>query len=409
MEDTIVKRLRRSWNAFLTRDPTSNWNSSAGQSFSMRPDRTPTSISNDRSVVNTIYNRMSLDVSAVRLSHVRQNQNGSFLSTMDTGLNKCLTVSANTDQTGRAFIQDVVMSLFDEGVVAIVPVDTTMDPRVTGSYDIRTLRVGKITQWMPQHVSIMLYNEHTGLREEIQLPKSTVAIVENPLYSVMNQPNSTLRRLTRKLSLLDELDEKQNSGKLDIIIQLPYAIKSDLRKQQAEDRRKAIEMQLTGSSYGIAYIDGTEKVTQLNRPAENNLLAQIEYLTSMLYSQLGLTESIFNGTANEAEMLNYHNRTVEPILSAIVDEMKRKFLTDTARTQMQTIMFFRDPFKLVPVSEIANIADKFTRNEVLSSNEIRGIIGFEPSEDPKADELRNKNLNTKVEKASNEDYKEEEE
>lgn len=392
--ERISSRLKHAWNAFLSKDPTQRYSMSVGASTGMRPDRRLTMMNSDRSVVQTMYNRMSIDVSMVTIRHVRNDENDRYLENYDSSLDKCLSVSANVDQTGRALVQDIVMSMFDEGVVAVVPVDTTFDPRVTGSYDIKTLRVGRVTQWMPRHIEVSLYNEITGLREEVILPKSTVAIIENPLYAVMNEPNSTLKRLIRKLNLLDSLDEKQNSGKLDIIIQLPYAIKSDMRRQQAEDRRKAIEMQLTGSTYGIAYIDGTEKVTQLNRPAENNLLVQIESLTSMLYSQLGLTEGVFNGTADEKEMLNYHNRTVEPILSAITEEMERKFLTETARTQRQAITYFRDPFKLVPVSELADIADKFTRNEILSSNEVRGIIGFKPAKDPAADELRNKNLNT---------------
>lgn len=394
MKETFGTRLRHAWNAFRAPEP--SWSSTVGIRTGYRPDRQyATGYGNDRSVVTTIYNRMSLDVAAVNIKHIRRDENDRYVEEIKSGLHHCLTVSANVDQTGRGLIQDITMSMFSEGVVAIVPVDTTINPKTTGGFDIKSIRTGRVTQWMPKHVTVDIYNENTGYREEVTLPKKMVAIVENPLYSVMNEPNSTLKRLVRKLSLLDALDEKQNSGKLDLIIQLPYNVKSDLRKQQAEERRKDIEMQLTGSAYGIAYIDGTEKITQLNRPAENNLLAQIEYLTSMLYSQLGLTESIFNGTADEKEMLNYHNRTIEPILRAITEEMERKFLTQTARTQMQAITYFNEPFKLVPVADLADIADKFTRNEILSSNELRAIIGFKPVDDPAADELRNKNLNQK--------------
>lgn len=394
MKETFGTRLKHAWNAFRAPEP--SWSSTVGIRTGYRPDRQyATGQGNDRSVVTTIYNRMSLDVAAVNIKHIRRDENDRYVEEIKSGLHHCLTVSANVDQTGRGLIQDITMSMFSEGVVAIVPVDTTINPKTTGGFDIKSIRTGRVTQWMPKHVTVDIYNENTGYREEVTLPKKMVAIVENPLYSVMNEPNSTLKRLVRKLSLLDALDEKQNSGKLDLIIQLPYNVKSDLRKQQAEERRKDIEMQLTGSAYGIAYIDGTEKITQLNRPAENNLLAQIEYLTSMLYSQLGLTESIFNGTADEKEMLNYHNRTIEPILRAITEEMERKFLTQTARTQMQAITYFNEPFKLVPVADLADIADKFTRNEILSSNELRAIIGFKPVDDPAADELRNKNLNQK--------------
>lgn len=394
MKETFGTRLKHAWNAFRAPEP--SWSSTVGIRTGYRPDRQyTTGHGNDRSVVTTIYNRMSLDVAAINIRHIRRDDNDRYVDEIKSGLNHCLNVSANVDQTGRGLIQDITMSMFSEGVVAIVPVDTTINPKTTGGFDIKSIRTGRVTQWMPKHVTVDIYNENTGYREEVTLPKKMVAIVENPLYSVMNEPNSTLKRLVRKLSLLDALDEKQNSGKLDLIIQLPYNVKSDLRKQQAEERRKDIEMQLTGSAYGIAYIDGTEKITQLNRPAENNLMAQIEYLTSMLYSQLGLTESIFNGTADEKEMLNYHNRTIEPILRAITEEMERKFLTQTARTQMQAITYFNEPFKLVPVADLADIADKFTRNEILSSNELRAIIGFKPVDDPAADELRNKNLNQK--------------
>jgi hypothetical protein len=331
-------------------------------------------------------------VSAIDIRHVRLDKNGRFLEEINSGLNNCLTLSANMDQTGRAFKQDIVMSMLDEGCVAIVPTDTTTDPKVTDSYDVETMRVGKIIQWRPRHVQVRLYNEQTGNKEEIWLPKKMVAIVENPLYAVMNEPNSTMQRLVHKLGLLDITDEQTASGKLDLIIQLPYVIKTDARRQQAENRRKDIEMQLAGSKYGIAYTDGTEKITQLNRSLDNNLMKQVEYLTNQLYSQLGITQTILDGTADEKTMLNYYSRTIEPIVSAIADEMKRKFLTKTARTQNQSIEFFRDPFKLVPVNDIAEIADKFTRNEIMTSNEIRQIVGMKPSDDPKADELRNSNI-----------------
>ena len=396
MANTIRERLQHAWNAFRSRDQANgSRNPEAGASYSYRPDRVRLALGNERSIIASVYTRIAIDVSSVSVQHVRLDQNGRFLKKEDSALNDCLSIEANVDQTGRALLQDAVMSMFDEGVVAIVPTDTSINPAISGSYDILSLRTGKIVEWFPSFVRVRVYNEKTGQREELVLPKSTVAIIENPLYAVMNEPNSTLKRLIYKLNLLDSLDEQASSGKLDLIIQLPYVIKSEARREQAEQRRKDIEVQLSGSKYGIAYTDGTERITQLNRPAENNLMAQIEYLTSMLYGQLGLTESIFDGTADEKTMLNYYNRTIEPILAAITDEIKRKFLTKTARTQLQSIMYFRDPFKLVPVSELADIADKFTRNEVLSSNEIRGIIGYKPSDDPKADELRNKNLNTK--------------
>lgn len=386
-------RLQHAWNAFRNGDLPQNVGYDLGFSSSYRPDYIRTSFGPDKSIVSSIYNRIAIDVASIKIEHARLDQNGRFVSSIDSSLNKCLTLSANIDQTGRALIQDVAMTMCEEGVAAVVPVDTSLNPKKTGSYDIETLRCGKITQWYPQHVEISLYNEKAGQRQEIVLPKSTVAIIENPLYAVMNEPNSNLRRLIYKLSILDAIDEQSGAGKLDIIIQLPYVIKSDARRKQAEQRRKDIEMQLSGSKYGIAYTDGTERITQLNRPAENNLLNQIEYLTKMLYSQLGLTESVFDGTADEKTMLNYHNRTIEPILSAITNEMKRKFLTKTARTQGQSIEFFRDPFRLVPVEKLADIADKFTRNEILSSNEVRSIIGYKPVDDARADELRNKNLN----------------
>lgn len=399
MKDSFGKRLQHAWNAFLNRDPT-RFDNSLGMSYGYRPDRIQLRMGNERSIVSSIYTRIAIDVAAISIQHVDTDQNGRYTSIRTSGLNNCLTMEANIDQSGRAFIQDVVMSMFDEGCVAIVPVDTTIDPKISGSFEINTLRTAKILEWYPKHVRVRLYNDKTGLKEDITLLKSTVAIVENPLYAVMNEPNSTLKRLIHKLNLLDAIDEQSSSGKLDLIIQLPYAVKNDLRKEQANQRRKDIEVQLAGSKYGIAYIDGTEKVTQLNRPAENNLMSQIEYLTSMLYSQLGITESILDGTADEKTMLNYYNRTIEPIISAIADSMKRVFLTKTARSQGQTIMYFNDPFKLVSVTALADIADKFTRNEILSSNEVRAIMGYKPSSDPRADELRNKNLN-----ASNEEQK----
>lgn len=383
-------RLKHAWNAFTGTDYTTYQD--VGPGYSSRPDRIRLTRGNERSIITSVYNRIALDVAALNVQHIRLDENGRFLSVIQDGLNTCLTVEANIDQTARAFIQDIVVSMLDEGCVAIVPVDTTYDPSVTGSYDIQTMRVGKILDWYPQHVRVRLYNERTGTKENILVPKSTVAIVENPLYAVVNEPNSTMQRLIRKLNLLDVIDEQSGSGKLDLIIQLPYVIKTEARRQQAENRRKDIEAQLSGTKYGIAYADGTERITQLNRSVNNNLMSQIEYLASMLYSQLGITQSILDGTADEKTMLNYNNRTIEPIISAIVDEMKRKFLTKTARSQSQSISFFRDPFKLVPVNDIAEIADKFTRNEIMTSNEIRQVIGMKPSDDPRADELRNKNL-----------------
>lgn len=388
----LMDRVQRGWNAFMNRDPT-GYLRDLGEASYRRPDRPRFTRGNERSIVTSVYNRIALDVSAITIQHVRLDENKRFKEVIDSGLNNCLTLDANTDQIGRAFIQDAVMSMLDEGCVALVPVDTTVDPKITDSYDIRTIRTGKILEWRPQHVQVRVYNERTGKKEDIIVPKSTVAIVENPLYAVMNEPNSTMQRLIRKLSLLDVTDEQTASGKLDLIIQLPYIIKTDARRQQAEQRRKDIESQLAGSKYGIAYTDGTEHITQLNRSVENNLMKQIEYLTNMLYSQLGITQSILDGSADEKTMLNYNSRTIEPIISAIVDEMKRKFLTKTARSQNQSIMFFRDPFKLVPVDNIAEIADKFTRNEIMTSNEIRQIIGMKPSDDPKADMLVNSNLN----------------
>lgn len=399
MELTFGSRLKHAFNAFMNRDPTYG-KESMGPGYSMRPDRSRLTGGNERSIVTSIYNRIAIDVAAININHCRVDENQRLVENIDSTLNTCLNLEANIDQTGRAFMQDVVMSLLDEGCVAIVPVETSIDPAVSSSYDIWSMRTGKILEWRPEHVRVRVYNEKTGCREDITVPKKTVAIVENPLYAVMNEPNSTMQRLIRKLNLLDAVDEQSGSGKLDMIIQLPYVIKTEARRKQADKRIKDIEDQLKGP-YGIAYTDGTEKIVQLNRPIENNLMKQIEYLTNMLYSQLGITQTVLDGTADEQTMLNYYSRTIEPIISAIVDEMKRKFLTKTARTQMQTIKFFRDPFRLVPVGNIAEIADKFTRNEILTSNEIRQIIGMKPSDDPKADQLINSNLNQP------EDYEEE--
>lgn len=394
MPEKIGSRLQHAWNAFFSRDPTNDYvYDELGYGSGYRPDRVRLRTSNERSIIASVYNKIALDISSLSIQHVRTDQNEKYLDTIHSSLNECLTLSANIDQTGRAFIQDVVMSMFDEGCVAIVPVDTTTNPKMSNAYDIQSMRTAKILEWFPSYVRVELYNELTGRKEQITLPKSMVAIVENPLYAVMNENNSTHKRLIRKLNLLDAIDEQSGSGKLDLIIQLPYIIKTEARKKQAEDRRLAIESQLAGSKYGIAYTDGTEKVTQLNRPAENNLMTQITYLTSLLFSQLGFTDSVFDGTADEQTMLNYYNRTVDPCITAIVDEMKRKFLTKTGRSQRQSIMYFRDPFKLVPVKDLAEIGDKFTRNEIMSSNDMRSVIGMKPSSDPKADELRNKNLN----------------
>lgn len=393
MENSFSSRLKHAWNAFFNKDPTDQYRN-VGAGYTYRPDRPRLTRGNERSIVTSVYNRIALDTASINVLHVRLDDNKRFVSEIDSGLNTCLTTEANSDQTGRAFMQDAVMSLLDEGCVALVPVDTTLDPHLTGGYDINSMRTGKILEWHPAHVKVRVYNERTGSKEDILLPKTSVAIVENPLYAVMNEPNSTMQRLVRKLNLLDAVDEQSSSGKLDLIIQLPYTLKTDLKRNQAEDRRKDIERQLNGTKYGVAYIDSTEHITQLNRPVENNLMKQIEYLTSMLYSQLGITQSVLDGTADEKTMLNYYNRTIEPILSSITDEMKRKFLTKTARSQLQSILFFRDPFKLVPVSDLAEIADKFTRNEILSSNEVRQIIGMKPSDNPRADELSNKNLNS---------------
>ena len=396
-------RLAHAWNAFMNRDPTYY----SGNSYSIRPDRARFSRGNERSIVTSVYNRLSLDASAINIKHVRLDENERFTGVISSNFNECLTLSANIDQTNRAFFQDVVISMLDEGSVAIVPVDTTFNPKITGSYDITSMRTGKIIEWFPKNVKVRIYNELSGRKEDIILPKEMVAIIENPFYSVMNEPNSTLQRLIRKLNILDRIDEQSGSGKLDLIIQLPYQLKTEAKKQQAAERKKDIEEQLAGSKFGIAYVDSTEHITQLNRPIENNLMKQIEYLTELFVSQLGITQSILDGTADEKTMINYYNRTIEPIVAAIVDEMKRKFLTKTARTQGQTIKYFRDPFKLVPVSEIAEIADKFTRNEIASSNEIRQVIGWIPSNDPKADELRNSNISEPAGGGYDEGYEEE--
>ena len=390
MSLNLSTRLAHAWNAFTSRDPTQYI--STGPGYSSRPDRPRLSRGNEKSIATSIFNRIALDVASVSIKHCRLDKNGRYVEDIESGLNNCLNLEANKDQTGRAFIQDAVLSMLDEGCVALVPVETTIDPKNSNSYQIDSMRTGKITEWYPDMVRVRLYNDRTGEKEEILLPKNQVAIIENPLYAVVNEYNSTMQRLIRKLSLLDVTDEQTASGKLDLIIQLPYVIKTETRREQAERRRKDIIDQLAGSQYGIAYTDGTEKITQLNRSLENNLLKQVEYLTNMVYSQLGITQSILDGTADEKTMLNYTNRTVEPIISTIVDELKRKFLTKTARSQLQSIVYFRDPFRLVPVNDIAEIADKFTRNEIMTSNEIRQIVGMQPSKDPKADELVNSNI-----------------
>ena len=393
MADSVSSRLKHAWNVFRARDETESYNyQDMGMYSSYNPTRPRVLTGTERSIITAGYNRIAMDVAAYDIQHVRVDDNGRYVETINSSLQNCLTIEANKDQTGRAFVQDIVMSLFDEGSVAIVPVDTTVSPRVTGAYEINTMRTGKIVEWYPNQVRVELYNDSTGLKERVLIPKSIVAIVENPLFAVMNEPNSTLKRLIRKLNLLDAVDEASGSGKLDLIIQLPYVIKSEAKQMQAEARRKAIETQLTGSKYGIAYTDGTEHITQLNRPAENNLLSQITYLTNMLYSQLGITEDVFTGKADEKAMLNYYNRTIEPIVTAIIEEIRRKFLTKTARSQGQTMMGFRDIFRLVPANEMAEMADSFTRNEILTSNEVRSILGMKPSDAPQADELRNKNM-----------------
>jgi hypothetical protein len=390
--NALLSRLKHGWNAFLAleNNPGAGWND--GPTYSYRPDRNRFRVSNERSIISSIYTRMGIDAAAVDIKHVKQDENGRYVSDVVSGLNNCLNVEANIDQGGRAFRQDVVMTLLDKGVIAIVPVDTNMDPLNSGNYDVQSLRVGEVVYWKPQHVTVRVYNDKKGLQEDITLPKKFVAIVENPLYAIMNEPNSTLQRLIRKLNLLDAIDEQSASGKLDLIIQLPYVIKTDTRRAEAEKRRKEIEFQLKGSQYGIAYADGTEKITQLNRPAENNLLEQIDYLTKMLYSQLGITDEVMNGTADEKTMINYYNRTIEPILGAVTEAIKRTFLTKTARSQGQSIMVLNNPFKLVAASILAEMADKFTRNEILSSNDMRAILGYKPSKDPKADQLLNKNI-----------------
>lgn len=393
MDLSFGSRIRRAWNVFKNRDPMTDMSWRLGYGDSQRADRVILSSNNEKTIVNAIYNRIALDVASLKFRHVRLDENERFKEEMTTGLNEVLKTEANLDQSGRAFVHDMVLSMIDEGVVAAVPVETTDDPEVSSSYDILQMRVGPIVEWYPQHVKVRLYNSVTGHRQEVTFRKRDVAILENPFYAVMNAPNSTLQRLIRKLRLLDVIDEQAGSGKLDLIIQLPYTIRSEARQQQAEIRRKSVEDQLAGNKLGIAYIDSTEKVIQLNRSVENNLLKQVEYLTSMLYSQLGFSQSILDGTADEQTMLNYQNKTVEPLASTITDEFKRKFLTKTARTQGQSVMFFTEPFRITPVSQIAEIADKFTRNEILTSNEIRQIIGIKPSDDPKADELRNSNLN----------------
>lgn len=392
-------RFRKSWNAFLNKDPTYSYGSQdLGMASYLRPDRVRLTRGNERSIVTSIYSRIAIDVAAININHVRLDENDRFGSVIDSGLNTCLTTEANIDQTGRAFIQDVVMSMLDEGCVAIVPVDTDSNPE-TGSFDISSMRTGRITKWYPREVTVEVYNDNRGIKEEIMLSKDAVAIIENPLYAVVNEPNSTMQRLIRKLALLDFTDEQNSSGKLDLIIQLPYAIKSDLRKAQAEERRKKIEEQLVGSKYGVAYTDSTEKIVQLNRSLENNLLNQIEFLTNQLYAQLGITNTVMDGSADEKTMLNYYNRTIEPIISALTDEMKRKFLSKTARSQKQSILFYRDPFKLVPMDNLADIADKFIRNEIFTKNEFRQKLGMKPSEDPSADVLQNPNISEPKEEA----------
>ena len=398
---SFVDRLQHAWNVFTNKDELISNYKIVSMTYSYRPDRPRLTRGNERSIVTSVFNRISTDASSINIRHIKLDENERYIETVNSKLNRCLNLEANIDQTGRAFLQDTIMSMLDEGCVAMVPIEITFNPKVTDSYDIASMRTGKIVQWAPADVKVNVYNERTGRREDIWVPKKTVSIIENPFYAVMNEPNSTMQRLIRKLNLLDAIDEQSSSGKLDLIIQLPYVIKTEARKQQAENRRKDIEQQLSGSKYGIAYTDGTERITQLNRPVENNLMKQIEYLTTMLYSQLGITQTILDGTADDKTMLNYYNRTIEPILSAIVDEMKRKFLTKTARSQKQSISYFRDPFKLVPVNDLAEIADKFTRNEIMSSNEIRQIVGIKPSSDPKADELRNKNLSEPTKQEDN--------
>lgn len=414
MEITFGSRLKHAWDIFRSREPTYEYRD-VGSGYTYRPDRPRFTRGNEKTTITAIYNRIAIDVASLNINHCKVDENGRFVEVINSNFNKCLNVEANIDQTGRAFMQDVVMSMLDEGCVAIVPIDTSIDPTATSAYDILTMRTGKILEWYPKHVKVRVYNDITGKREDVLLPKTIVGIVENPLFAVINEPNSTMQRLIKKLSLLDLVDEQSGAGKLDMIIQLPYVIKSENRRQQAEARRKDIESQLANSKYGIAYADGTEKIVQLNRSLDNNLLKQIEYLTNLLYSQLGITQSVLDGTANEETMINYHSRTIEPIISAIVDEMKRKFLSKTARTQLQTIKFFRDPFRLVPISSIANMADIFARNEIITSNELRQIIGMKPSNDPKADQLVNSNMpqpedeTTRTNEGVDENYTNEEE
>lgn len=391
-------RLKHAWNAFFNRDPPVYRGGEV--SYGYRPDRVRFTRGNERTIVTPVINRIGIDCAAIKMVHARMDEDDRFLKEIDSGLNNCLNVEANIDQTGRAFIQDMVMSLMDEGCIAIVPVDTTSSPLMTNGYDIQSLRVGKVIEWYPDRVRIRLYNDQTGRQEEVTLPKSMVGIVENPLFAVMNEPNSTMQRLIRKLALLDVVDEQTSSGKLDLIIQLPYVIKTEARRKQAEERRKLVEDQLAGSKYGIAYTDGTERITQLNRSLDNNLMKQIEYLQNLLWSQLGITQAVMDGTADDKTILNYYNRTIEPIVSAIVLEMRRKFLTKTARSQHQSIVFFNDPFKLVPVAQLADVADKFRRNEILSSNELRQIVGYRPNDDPKSDELTNPNISQSKEQLS---------
>ena len=390
MEMTLGSRLKHAWNAFTNKDPTPRH--SDGASYSYRPDRVRFSRGNEKTIATAVYNRMALDAAAIDIVHAKLDKDGRYTDDVDSGLNNCLSIEANIDQTARSLKHDIFMSMLDEGVVAVIPIDTTFDPNTTGAFDVKTMRVGKILEWKPQHVKVRAYNEKIGEKQDIWVPKKTTVIVENPLFAVINEHNSTMQRLIKKLNLLDFIDEQSSSGKLDLIIQLPYVIKSEARRQQADKRRKDIEMQLSGSRYGIAYTDGTERITQLNRPVENNLLKQIEFLTNMVYSQLGITQSVLDGTADDKTMTNYYNRTIEPMVAALVDEMKRKFLTKTARSQGQSILFFRDPFKLVPVNDLAEIADKLTRNEIASKNEIRQKMGWKPSKDPKADELINSNI-----------------
>ena len=390
---SIGQRLRHAWNAFTGKDQDRLIVQDLGPSYTVRQDRVPFRRGTEHSIIASIYTRIAIDVSSIKIQHARLDENDRYTGTVDSGLNYCLNTEANIDQTARDFMQDLVESMCDEGVVAVVPVDTSVNPMITGSYDIKTMRVGRITEWRPEHVRVNLYNQKSGKKEDIYLPKRSVAIIQNPLYNVMNEPNGTLRRLIRKLNLLDVVDEQNSSGSLNLIVHLPYMTKSPLRKQEAENRRKELEYQLNHSKYGVAYTDATEKITQLNRPVENNLMNQIEYLTSMLYSQLGMTKEVFEGTADEATMLNYYSRTIEPIVSAIVDEFNRKFLTRTARSQNQKIVFFRDLFRLAPIESIVNLGSQFAMNEIMTPNEVRQLIGFKPAMDPGADELRNRNIN----------------